>query len=435
MHEAVRRCILHCRMVTPFTLVLYGAALTVLVTAGLAWRRRKVPGGVALAHLFLAVATWCFFSGMETTSLTESQRYLWSSLSYIGLCNVAPLLLVAAIQYSDSAWPLTPWLLGVFWSVPVLTIGLAFTNSLHHLVWTGISAGPVAGTNTVIYHHGPWYPVEMLWFLGLSLLASFHLLRVAIRAARLYILQAATLLAAIVLPWIGLLLYVLPNGPFPGLDTTSPGFALSAILIMTAFSRLRFLDLVPKARATLVERMSDGFLVVDIQGRIIDINPTAARLLKLDSPVIGSNVCDVSKELGDLLAKHAGDETVPLSTPNSPDVALEVSGTRLTNRAGLQTGRILLVRDVTERRRAEKEREKLIADLQDAVASIRSLSGLLPICASCKKIRDDKGYWHQVEKYMQDHAEVEFSHGLCPDCMERLYPDPAAPLSSSDAQP
>jgi len=110
-------------------------------------------------------------------------------------------------------------------------------------------------------------------------------LRVAIRAARLYVLQATTVLAAIILPWIGLLLNVLPNGPLRGLDTTSLGFTLSAILIMTAFSRLRFLDLVPKARAALVERMSDGFLVLDIQDRIIDINATAARLLNLDSAV------------------------------------------------------------------------------------------------------------------------------------------------------
>ncbi len=71
----------------------------------------------------------------------------------------------------------------------------------------------------------------------------------------------------------------------------------------------------------------------------------------------------------------------------------------------------------------EKEREKLIAELQEALAHVKILSGLLPICASCKKIRDDQGYWHQVEVYIRNHTDVEFSHGLCPDCARRYYPE------------
>jgi AmiR/NasT family two-component response regulator len=62
-------------------------------------------------------------------------------------------------------------------------------------------------------------------------------------------------------------------------------------------------------------------------------------------------------------------------------------------------------------------------ELEAALAKVKTLSGLLPICASCKKIRDDQGYWQQVEVYIRDHSEVEFTHGLCPDCIEKLYPD------------
>jgi hypothetical protein len=67
-----------------------------------------------------------------------------------------------------------------------------------------------------------------------------------------------------------------------------------------------------------------------------------------------------------------------------------------------------------------KERETAQA-LRDAVSQIKTLSGLIPICASCKKIRDDKGYWNQLEAYIQQHSEAEFSHGICPDCMKKLY--------------
>jgi GAF domain-containing protein len=76
-----------------------------------------------------------------------------------------------------------------------------------------------------------------------------------------------------------------------------------------------------------------------------------------------------------------------------------------------------------ERKQAEKEREKLIGDLQKTLSEVKTLKGIFPICASCKKIRDDKGYWNQVEVYIRDRSEAEFSHGICPDCMKKLYPD------------
>jgi hypothetical protein len=82
-----------------------------------------------------------------------------------------------------------------------------------------------------------------------------------------------------------------------------------------------------------------------------------------------------------------------------------------------------LRQEMAERRRAEQEREKVIVELQQALAHVKKLSGLLPICASCKKIRDDKGYWQQIEAYIRDHSEAEFSHGLCPVCAKKLYPE------------
>jgi hypothetical protein len=75
-----------------------------------------------------------------------------------------------------------------------------------------------------------------------------------------------------------------------------------------------------------------------------------------------------------------------------------------------------------ERKRSEEERSRLIAQLQESLARVRTLSGMLPICASCKKIRDDKGYWNQIETYIRDRSEAEFTHGICPECAARLYP-------------
>jgi len=79
--------------------------------------------------------------------------------------------------------------------------------------------------------------------------------------------------------------------------------------------------------------------------------------------------------------------------------------------------------DQTERKTAEDEREQLIAELQEALAKVKTLGGLLPICAACKKIRDDNGYWNQIEEFIQTHSEAEFTHSFCPDCMRNLYPE------------
>jgi PAS domain S-box-containing protein len=79
--------------------------------------------------------------------------------------------------------------------------------------------------------------------------------------------------------------------------------------------------------------------------------------------------------------------------------------------------------DITDRKQLEEERAKIVAELQDALENIRTLRGIIPICASCKKIRDDTGYWQQVEVYVRDHSEAQFSHGLCPECVKKFYPE------------
>ena len=76
-----------------------------------------------------------------------------------------------------------------------------------------------------------------------------------------------------------------------------------------------------------------------------------------------------------------------------------------------------------KRRQVEQEREKLIDDLRENISNIKTLQGLIPICSSCKKIRDDQGYWHQVEVYVSEHAQADFTHSICQECAHKLYPE------------
>jgi hypothetical protein len=79
--------------------------------------------------------------------------------------------------------------------------------------------------------------------------------------------------------------------------------------------------------------------------------------------------------------------------------------------------------EIAERKRVQNERERLITELQDALANIKVLRGLLPICSHCKKIRDHEGGWHMVEVYVRDHSNADFTHGICPECLTKMYPE------------
>ncbi len=114
--------------------------------------------------------------------------------------------------------------------------------------------------------------------------------------------------------------------------------------------------------------------------------------------------------------------------------ALRSARDRLEEKVKERTAELLkanehLVMEIAERERAEQEQAKLVYELQEALAKLKTLSGLLPICASCKKIRDDKGYWTQVEVYVRDHSEADFTHSICPECATKLYPDFYTPTS------
>jgi len=116
-------------------------------------------------------------------------------------------------------------------------------------------------------------------------------------------------------------------------------------------------------------------------------------------------------------------QEVLFATTSGRDVWLDCRLRRF--KSGDEYHLLLTVNDITALKLAEQEKQTLIDELQRALSDIKKLSGLLPICASCKKIRDDKGYWNEVERYISEHSEARFSHSICPDCMRKLYPDVA----------
>lgn len=187
---------------------------------------------------------------------------------------------------------------------------------------------------------------------------------------------------------------------------------------------------------TMIDNLPDRIYAKDTEGRFIVCNQATASRLGVAHPddVIGKSDFDFLPR--ELAARFHSDEQAvvqsgqPLVNHEEPMDAVEGSvrwnlATKvpLRDRHGTIIGVVGVGRNITEIKNAERERERLIAELQHALTEVETLSGLVPICANCKKIRDDQGYWTQLELYIQRRSKAQFSHSICPDCVAKLYPD------------
>ncbi len=412
-------------ILTPYAIALFTASAVSAFVAALAWHRRSIAGGGFFGLMMWAVVIWSFLAALEAGSVGLAEKLLFSQVGYIGTTTTAPLFLLFVLRYRNREYPVRAVLVVALMAVPLVTMALAFTNPQHRLVWSSIVPDSRPGTNMAIYNHGPWYWVALAYYFALVFSGAIMLGRAVLRSAQLYVSQTVVLLAGLLVPWIGALIYLLPVNPFPGLDLVCIGFAFTGVLLLFGMTRYRLFDLVPVARDIVVEKMSDGLVVLDAADRILDVNPSACAMLGLAPSVVGMPARPALGALGEKLAQIGGssDARVEITLPGEGPRSLDLRASPLVDRLRKPAGRLLLIRDVTEGRKIEREREKLIGELREALADIRTLRGLLPICASCKKIRDDGGYWQNLEQYVTDHSEAQFSHSLCPDCMRKLYPD------------
>ncbi len=186
---------------------------------------------------------------------------------------------------------------------------------------------------------------------------------------------------------------------------------------------------------TMLEDIDEGYFENDLEGNLTFVNDSMCRHLGYTrEELIGMNYRQYNDESFLKIVRDVFTEIYQTGKPSQKYHAIyinkngekhfsEASGSLMRNAGGEPVGFRGIVRNIDDRKKAEEEREKLIAELQLALSKIETLSGLLPICAYCKKIRDDAGYWNQIESYITEHSKAEFSHGICPDCLQKIYPE------------
>ncbi len=180
-----------------------------------------------------------------------------------------------------------------------------------------------------------------------------------------------------------------------------------------------------------LQHVADSVCVTDLNNTIIFANDafctqhnnTCNNLIgkKLDELEQTYHIHRECKET--LETPHASLNEVSYLNTTGKRCYLSRSKTLIEDENGNAIATAYIARDITRRKQIEQKQKKLLNDLKKALANVRMLSGLLPICSSCKKIRDDGGDWKVLESYIKSHSEADFSHGLCPDCAEKLYPE------------
>src|SRR6185312_3630958 len=186
--------------------------------------------------------------------------------------------------------------------------------------------------------------------------------------------------------------------------------------------------------ASIVETCDDAIISQTLGGTILSWNLGAERMFGYASEeMVGESIenlvpRDHQKEISDIRdvielgQKVERIETVRLRRDGT-HIHVSITVSPIKNADGAIHGASIILRDITERKQQEKERLQLIEELTEALKHVKTLNGLLPICASCKKIRNDGGYWEQVETYIRSRSNAEFTHGICPDCVRLLYPE------------
>jgi len=369
---------------TPYTLPLLIAAAISAAVALSAWRRRSAPGAKALALLMLAVAEWSLGYALELGSADLPTKVFWARVQYLGIVILPVTWLAFALHYAAREQWLTTPKLALLAIEPLVVLRLVWTNDAHGLIWSSVKLD-TSGSFSVLgltYGVGFWGHVACSYLL--LLLATFLLIQAVIRSPHLYRGQAGALLVGALAPWVGNALYLSGLSPFPYLDLTPFAFTLTGLAMVWGLSRFRLLDIVPVARDTVIEGMSDGVIVLDGQDRIVDLNPAAQQVIgRAATEIIGqpaaqvlSDWPDSSTELAKVLVERYRDVTEA-----HPEIVLGEGETQcnydlrispLHDRRGRLTGRLVVLRDITERKRAEEALRRAHDELMERTAQLQA---------------------------------------------------------------
>ncbi len=361
----------------PYIWPVAGAGILALALALVAWRRRPAPGALSLTLLMLAVAEWSGCYALEMTSRDHSFAFFWARMGYLGIVTVPGAWLALVLQYTGRE----NWLAGRRWLLltgePALTWLAALTNDLHGLLWSRFEMVMQGPYTLVSVTHGAWWWVHFAYSYSLLLLGAGLLLKAFPHSSPPYRRQILAILSGALLPWLANALYIFGLNPLHPVDLTPLAFTLAGLLMFLGLFRFRLLDLVPIARSIVVDGMADGVIVLDTQNRVVDLNPAALHIFRRPAPeLIGRPIQQIVTRRVDLLERfgHLFQAQAEITLGEGPEARFyDLRISPLHDRLGRLSGRVVVLREITELRQTEEALRRRDAILEAVAYSANRL--------------------------------------------------------------
>ncbi len=336
------------------------APIAVLTTVGLmayVWRYRRMWEVSVLLWLMAAVVGWLVFNTLEIVAVAETQKLFWAKVTYLFIGATLVTWLLFALRYSGRSAVCTPRYIVLYSVIPVITALLALTNDWHTLLWQAYSIAPGGWVSALRVVHGPWFWVHAAYSYTVVLVGAALIIHHSLKLFRMYRRQAFWIASAGLLPIAVNFVYI--TRLIPGLrkDFTPISFAGASAALAIGIFRYRLFDLIPIARDIVFERMPDAVLTVDVQGRIVDLNPVAQALTSRSPGLsVGQRVTDVIPAWEDWSRslQAVGElRTDFVLNDNGQPHDYEVQISALRNPRGERNGWIILLHEITQRKQIQ----------------------------------------------------------------------------------
>src|SRR5574341_546717 len=337
------------------SLLLLGGAVYLAACAVYVWRHRRGPTVASLVVVLAALAQWGVARAGALAASDPAIKRVFCDLKYVGLVVLAPAAIIFVLQYAGRLRRPSPVLLGLLAVEPLVILVALAIPSTRHLFQTCLPA-PAPGAAPVV-RYGPLFWVHFVYFNAATWLCLGAFAVTMARTSRPYHRQSALLLGSLALPLGANLLTLLNFGPFGRVDLPPFAFLLAVVFLGLAVFRFHLLDLRPIARGRIFETIGEGVVVLDLGGKVIEANLAAERLLGQPlASVVAQPVERVAPAWAELVrrqfANGDGDTVQEIAEEGRIH---EVRVSALTDHLGWPTGQLVVARDVTERRRVERE--------------------------------------------------------------------------------
>lgn len=367
-----------------FATILIANAMTAFVIAFLLSRRPPKPGLRAMTLTLVGLGIWSFSYAMITLSPALEAKQLWLKLENIGINTVSVLWFFFALKYTRR----DKWLTGkpvmlLFWVIPAVSLFFIFSENWFHLYYASTQVAMESG-GPLIITRGPMYWIALPYHYLLDLIGMGVLVWRFIQSRLVYRKQLLYLISAVTLPYSINIIYQFMPGLLPffsaPVDLTPLFFNVTAILLVASIFGLSLFDLVPIARDTVMEHIPEMIIVVDAHDRVVDANMMAQKWLgKSIADMSGQDPVDVFRSWPQLLNRFFFTEfsREEIEIPGPPPRTLEIVVTPIYNRLNTLEGRVIVARDITERKGLENKLKEVNISLQNQLNENESLRAKL----------------------------------------------------------